>query len=336
MTGWKHLLVLSGVIAATVAGAALYPATSASAAPAKEREAVVSPQSLTQGFDIYNMSSQDLRVSPVSHDEYAGPKKGDILKPGQKQHFEIVYMFARSTAVSVYYFPTDPNGVGYVRATLWVNDINQPSTQIIDQTDALRLTGGRNTVAITDPPGTVKDIPASQGQAQAEVLRQLCIQSSAAQCSFDVTSERRTQSDRRLISHVVYNDNDVPTESRYTEGDIYQTTNSIGLELRVSTSLFDIVEAEITARYEHSWTQEHHFEQDVLIPLPAHTKGWVEGTDPIIRDTGDFTVTMGSTTWHLRGVYFDSPDPKGRCEWHIKVVPLNASEPQAVGGHEAT
>jgi hypothetical protein len=27
------------------------------------------------------------------------------------------------------------------------------------------------------------------------------------------------------------------------------------------------------------------------------------------RDTGNFTVTLGNTTWNLTGVYFDSPDP---------------------------
>jgi hypothetical protein len=31
----------------------------------------------------------------------------------------------------------------------------------------------------------------------------------------------------------------------------------------------------------------------------------------MIRDTGDFTVTMGNTTWNLTNVYFDCPDPDG-------------------------
>lgn len=31
--------------------------------------------------------------------------------------------------------------------------------------------------------------------------------------------------------------------------------------------------------------------------------------EPIIRDTGNFTLKVGNTTFNLIGVHFDSPDP---------------------------
>jgi hypothetical protein len=37
------------------------------------------------------------------------------------------------------------------------------------------------------------------------------------------------------------------------------------------------------------------------------------------RDTGDFTVSIGNTTWHLRGVYFEHPTSdtadQGEIDW---------------------
>jgi hypothetical protein len=60
--------------------------------------------------------------------------------------------------------------------------------------------------------------------------------------------------------------------------------------------------------YEHEWTHEHEFSQDFDADVPAHTTLWFCHEAAVIRDTGDFTATLGNTTWHLTGVSFDSPD----------------------------
>ena len=39
------------------------------------------------------------------------------------------------------------------------------------------------------------------------------------------------------------------------------------------------------------------------------TRAWLEAQEPVIRTTGDFTITAGNTTWTIRGVQFLTPDP---------------------------
>ena len=45
----------------------------------------------------------------------------------------------------------------------------------------------------------------------------------------------------------------------------------------------------------------------------------------MFRDTGDFKVSLGNTVWHLRGVYFDSPNPNRKGAFRVKECALGTS-----------
>ena len=64
----------------------------------------------------------------------------------------------------------------------------------------------------------------------------------------------------------------------------------------------------------------------VSVTCPAHFKCWISAVQPMYRDTGDITLTLGNTTWHLPGVYFDSPDPTGDGAYEVDEQPLTATE----------
>ena len=90
-------------------------------------------------------------------------------------------------------------------------------------------------------------------------------------------------------------------------------SNSVGTEVgvEVETNLvFAKAKASVTAKYEHEWTEKHEFGQEVEIDVEPGDMAWVAATSPIYRDTGDFTLTLGKTTWKLTDVYFDTADPK--------------------------
>ena len=46
----------------------------------------------------------------------------------------------------------------------------------------------------------------------------------------------------------------------------------------------------------------------------------------MIRDTGNFTITKGNTTYHLNDVYFDSPDPSGAEGFEYHTHPLTQAQ----------
>ena len=37
----------------------------------------------------------------------------------------------------------------------------------------------------------------------------------------------------------------------------------------------------------------------------------------MFRDTGDFKVSLGNTTWQVRSVYFDSPNPAEKGAFRV-------------------
>ena len=56
------------------------------------------------------------------------------------------------------------------------------------------------------------------------------------------------------------------------------------------------------------------------------------GHGPLLRSTGDFTLKLANTTWHLRDVYFDTPDPNGSGAYKVNSVPTPRSLAAPVPG----
>jgi hypothetical protein len=54
------------------------------------------------------------------------------------------------------------------------------------------------------------------------------------------------------------------------------------------------------------------------------------GYAPMVRDTGNFTLTMGNTVWHLYGVYFDQPDPSKVESFYTGYEPITSLQHKAL------
>ena len=88
-------------------------------------------------------------------------------------------------------------------------------------------------------------------------------------------------------------------------------TASTSISACLGGSIAGIVDAFVTGSYGHSWSTGHSFTTGVVNTVPAGYYGEITTIAPMIGDTGDFTITMGNTTWNLQGVYFDTPNPDG-------------------------
>jgi hypothetical protein len=85
-----------------------------------------------------------------------------------------------------------------------------------------------------------------------------------------------------------------------------------------------MVEAEIFSTYSQVVTDGHTFSQDVTATIPAGYKALLTVEDPVYRYTGDFTVHIGNTTWHLPGATLDSADPLGTAKAVVTTVPKSS------------
>ena len=86
-----------------------------------------------------------------------------------------------------------------------------------------------------------------------------------------------------------------------------------------------LINAWVNLPYQHQITASSSYADEVDMTVAAGDTGWVLDNAPMIRDTGDFTITLGNTTYHLNNVSFDSPDPNRQGQWVTCSLHANAS-----------
>jgi hypothetical protein len=280
-------------------------------------------QAASRGYQVYNLSSYQLQLDRViqvpipgrnavySMDFEGRPANGSVLKPGEAAHdWELKYSVVDQYAAYLIY-----NIVGTketFRATIHTYPTTNESSCTIPASIGSCTAEGL-TLTFTDPPGTVHVIGAGNAQKQADTLRDLCKKSNSASCDFSPTKEERINAPARLVGDPIVNCQRHKVVSKLSYSDTVGQSNSVGTEVgvEVETNLvFAKAKASVTAKYEHEWTEKHEFGQEVEIDVEPGDMAWVAATSPIYRDTGDFTLTLGKTTWKLTDVYFDTADPK--------------------------
>jgi hypothetical protein len=299
-------MLVAGMVPGAVTAAALFPAPAAA--------------DLTQGFDISNLSSHPIKLLSVNRDGLQGaPPDGAVLNPGAGvHHYErIFYLFDPPPPTAARYEIDGDDGkpIGptpWFDPTMAISSGNSPisiCTTFVGVCTPSGIGEGVRNIYLYDDPGTVHDLPASRAQAQAQALRSFCDQTNMATCQFTATSEQQVDSPTHQVGNALINTTDETQDTRVAVEDKVGSSDSVEVGVTAGGKLFELLDVEVSAKYDHKWTQEHTFSQDVTVHCPAHHKCWIDGVAPMYRDTGNFTVTMGNTTWNLTGVYFDSPDP---------------------------
>jgi hypothetical protein len=262
----------------------------------------------TRGFNIWNLTGAPITLASVTGASPDGqPPAGDVVQPGGYDHYEITWQFLSDQITTVQYRWCQGF---YCEANMKVIGLDggvYTTCKLYLEQHGLCSAGGaaNSTIAFLDPPGTVRDIPPSQGQSQKDALAWLCEQTTAATCKFTLTGEQQTFGAPALVGAVSPNDTsentDVDDECEYTAGiaDTWGGEVTVGLE--------KIVTAEVTASYHHEVTNETTFKHRVSYTIKPTEVGWATIAWPVYRETGNFTITMGHTTWHLNGVHFDIP-----------------------------
>jgi hypothetical protein len=318
----RHVRLARGgaLVSAVLVSVALFPAAAGAA---------------TRGFRVYNASSFPLVLNGIVSGDFSGgaPAAHSVLMPGVGyQDWEQTYEFGQTTNGEVSYAVSNGGvGIGTFRAFMQIFSINENqvyctvdlglcSPQGTDYVDG-------DTLTYLDAAGTVHNIPASQGQAQADTLNQLCAVDNSATCTFTPVSETHVDTPSHQVGGSVANDTDtVKANQGIAIADMVGSSDSVGVDVKAGGKIAGVVDVSITAHYSHSWLTSHTFTQDINTDVPAYTKVWVDATQPMLRDTGNFVFTLGNTTWNLDGVYFDSPDPNGNPGYVIMSAPLTSKE----------
>ncbi len=339
----RRAALLTGLVTAAIGLGLVLPASghaspastaaqSGSTAPAD----TVHQAGFTRGFTIYNLSSKPMRLTGIAARSGvvdSAPAVGHILPPGQRERIEITFFFFADSNAYVHYDLLD-NGyrVGTYNPVLSVlNGVGVPSSTA-STTGPFTYTGNGTELSVQDATATTIEVPASRAQEQASLLKQLCQQTDQAKCAFTVTSRTQEWTPKHEIWRSLENNSAGLVTYTREMVDTTRITNSVGVDVTAGGSIAGVVNVELTARYGHEWTTEHTDRETLTINVEPRTSAVVSAVEPVYRDTGDFTVTMGKTTWQIKDVFFDSYDSSRVGRWIID--PLGAD--QAVNGQSAT
>ncbi|WP_256103458.1 hypothetical protein [Streptomyces sp. ODS05-4] len=302
----------AGVVLAGITCAGIISSPAAFAAPQKA-------QDLTQGFHITNLTGYTLK------------RQGEVLKPGDVVDHEVTFHLGSNTREVDAYQAVDEKGAyqGRIIFTFDVNDINQPSSQCSpdDFETGLACGGGGKDVQVLDAKPKTYDVPASDSQRIADVLNTLCADGKPAQCSFDAKKEESVLEPGKVYGNPVANNTDKDATTTISASDTVTNTDLVEAGFRISASLTKAINAEINAKYSHTWTNSHTFSQSIKVTVGAHREAWIEETIPALRTTGDLVVKMGNSTWNLHDVHFDTPDPSSsKAVFEVKDKPLTSQQ----------
>jgi VCBS repeat-containing protein len=288
----------------------------------------------TYEYTVYNLSSQPLRYTGVSVNKDgnsmdAQPAVGSILQPGASQQFSLVYYFKGTSSANVDYENTVDGSLRRVGFTLedGIFDLF-PSTTCLSGGCSAGFPAPRRYVAyFVDPAGTTVTVPATDPIGQAQVLQNLCNGNSNASCSFKATSPPvNTLGLKHPVGAAVKNASDlVGVSTTITVSDAQAVANSIGVSVRASAKVFELVSLELTGTYQTTVTNTHTFTQAVTVPVPPHSESQIFAEQPVVSVTGDFTIVMGNTTFTVQGVTFEYPDPDGQSVYTIASTPITAA-----------
>lgn len=266
---------------------------------------------VTKGFDVINASSRP--VTLLKYREHGigqvtqAPAVEAVLQPGEVHHFEVVYYFLGFGQANPTY--VGANGLAW-DIHLGVDGVGIPTTSCAPgggaQCTPPKWTGWNQQVVLMDVAGTTVDIPSGQGQAQAEVLNRLCAGGGVASCSFISRRQESTYAKDRLIWD--YTTQESAAKLSETIESVNSSSQSVEVGVSAGVNIKKIVSIELTTKYSREWTESLKVSRKIEMTVPPWTQKQLYAEHPVTRYTGDFTLTMGNTTWVLRDVYFDQPD----------------------------
>ncbi|BBY14746.1 hypothetical protein MLIT_03380 [Mycolicibacterium litorale] len=280
---------------------------------------------VTKGFDVINASSRPVKLiaygDHLQNQVTQSPHVGAILQPGETHHFEVVYYFLGEGRVYPTYGVLAPDGRVDGQWSLMMRVGAFSETQSSCSTSGAAVCNRYGApMVLMDQPGGVVEIPAGQGQKQAEALNRLCGGSAPATCSFEAKKQERTYGKEREIWS--YQTAETKAELKDSVKFSNSTSHSVEISATAGINIKKIVSAEISTKYSAKFEETVETTKTIAITVPPWTHKIQVAEPPVIRYTGDFTVKMGNTTYFLRDVYFDVPDPDRAVRYREISVPI--------------
>ena len=297
------------------------------------------PVGVSRGFNMTNLSGRAVYLAQIFKESgyetrlEVAPPIGFVLQPGDQVHYETTYLYFYTYDTRFVWKTCEDafcKGAVTPGDQQWTLRLHTWSGQVWDSNGPTTLNceigscsydqngtaisnplgdNGANRAFLLDNPGTVNQLSAgSQADRVAQVLDRMCQSNASASCSFSPKRFEQTQTDWKLAQSF-RNATETTVTQALSRNEQTSTQTSLKVAQSAKVSLFKIVEAGISRETTETWTSSKTWQETYTVPIPPGQTGYLYYRDPIKRVTGDFTATIGNTTWNLTDVNFDTPDP---------------------------
>jgi LPXTG-motif cell wall-anchored protein len=183
--------------------------------------------------------------------------------------------------------------------------------------------------------------PVTDVLEQRHLVAQLC--GDMSQCGLSLASVQETYGVGRHVSSVVNNPSDTKDTLRLATSNSQSISNSGGFEIDVEGGVSELgvtFKTTLKVNYQRDVTNTTTTTQAVQIVIPPHSRGWIEGTPPMVHTVGEIIVHDGDRYLDLTNVVADFPDAtNGHADWEYTTpnepLPSNPVTGEEGGGGHA-
>lgn len=274
---------------------------------------------LSRSFEIQNLSQNAAFFAGLNGGDSlsAGPGVGSVLQPGQTANFSASsYVLSDGDVYPVYkaWPDNDPSyphtGEPPYRYDFHFHQSPLGATSYLVCGATIECTTIDDRIGqLLDTPGTNLTFGPGDGQKQARTLLSLCADNRISSCGFSPTSHEVKVSDEHQVYTAINNATTSPVTSSVNVTYSQTESSNIAIAGKVSAKLGSVINAEVSGSIGRTWSQTVSYSQQVNTTIPPQRSVIFLAKESVDRVHGDFTITIGNTTWNLPGIYLDTPIP---------------------------
>lgn len=264
----------------------------------------------SDGFDIVNLSDAPIQLwRYIDGDSVvSGPPVGDtVIQPGGYIHVEIKKDFLSYWA-TLDFQDLGPNPITVFSAHLTSHPA--AATCLHGSGRDCGVVNG-NTVLFTSASTSTIDVVGTSQRA-IDIMKAACT-GSYASCSFVAKKQENVLGPLRGFGDKYSNTGPTVESHNISYDATVQESSLVEGSVKVGVKFTDMINAEIKAKYGRTWTTTHSYDETYATLVPPGTSVKLMRQEALLRVTGDMTIVAANTTFVLRGVYFDTPDPDGQA-----------------------
>jgi hypothetical protein len=268
----------------------------------------------TWNFDIVNRSSVPMQFQGYKYNNATvvhEPRIGSVLQPGDVAHFDVETSVGAETAVAKF---VTVNAALQAFYGLMSVDVTGRSVGCDKSPNQRCYFTSPSTVSFVDPAGTQITVPDGQG---ADLIGRICGTGGQGTCNFTwkmndggLANPVDIFAPARGLGAAIINRTHKNVSSTITLSDTRSLTTSLNLGGSISATYLQTITGALNFAFGKVTTDSITTTNSLPVTAPPNTMAGLVAADPYTEYTAtDVAIHLGNTTYNLKNLKVDVPDP---------------------------